>query len=109
MAQDPTSDALLNEVVRRIVSVHPQSRIVLLGSRARGTATGHSDYDLVVVTADLRDDEPPSARVRKALRDIDASLDLIVLTPEEWDHSRRVPGSVLREADATGRVLHAAA
>ena len=89
--------------------MHPQARIVLFGSRARGTPTAHSDYDLVVVTPDLRADEPPAARVRKALRGVDASFDLIVLTPDEWDACRVVRGSVLRAADDTGVVLHAAA
>ena len=109
MSHAHTSQPQLQDIVQRILSVHPRARIVLFGSRAHGSATAHSDYDLVVITPDLRADEPPAARVRKALRGVDASFDLIVLTPQEWESCRAVRGSVLRAAADTGLVLHAAA
>ncbi len=109
MANVNTADPQLKRIVDGIVSVHPHARILLFGSRARGTAKATSDFDLVIVTPDLTAAEPAAARVRKALRDVDASLDLIVLTPEEWEASRKVRGSVLREAAEHGVELYAAA
>jgi predicted nucleotidyltransferase len=41
-------DAIPDEVVRRITSAITPWRIVLFGSRARGSAKAHSDYDFYV-------------------------------------------------------------
>jgi hypothetical protein len=44
----------LNQRVTDIMCVHPQVRSVrLAGSRARGTATAHSDWDFQVDAADF--------------------------------------------------------
>ncbi len=46
------SDVVLNEFLARIATVRPQiRRIVLFGSRARGTHRPDSDYDLLVVVS----------------------------------------------------------
>jgi len=100
---------VLREIVQRILSVHPRARIVLFGSRASETARPDSDYDLLVIAPDVRADEPPSGRIRRALRGVDVSLDLVVVTPREWTAMRRVRGSVVQAASETGRILHDAA
>ncbi len=56
MTPSIASDAVLNEFLARIATVRPQiRRIVLFGSRARGTHRPGSDYDLLVVV--LQKDE----------------------------------------------------
>lgn len=101
--------AVLGDIVQRILSVHPHARIILFGSRALEAARPDSDFDLLIVAPDLSPGEPPSARIRRALRGLGRSFDLVVVTPEEWATMRRVRGSVVRVASETGRVLHEAA
>lgn len=103
------ADALLDDIVRRILSVQPRARIVLFGSRATGQGRPDSDVDLVVVLPRLPPDEPRSAGIRAALRGVGVGLDLIVLTPQEWATMRHMRNSVVREAAETGLVLHDAA
>ena len=47
------TDELLQEIVRRILSVGSPHTIVLFGSRARGDARPDSDLDLMVLSEDL--------------------------------------------------------
>jgi predicted nucleotidyltransferase len=42
-------EALLNEIVRRVLSVTHPERIILFGSAATGQMTKDSDIDLLVV------------------------------------------------------------
>jgi predicted nucleotidyltransferase len=101
---------LVDDITSRTLAVFPGAqRIILFGSRGRGTATPESDFDLLVVTpTELR---PPvrTARLRQALRGLDASFDLIVVTPEEFGVVRGFASGVVGRAVAEGTVLYAAA
>jgi predicted nucleotidyltransferase len=103
-------DVLLREVVRRALLVVPGvQRIVLFGSRARGTARPDSDVDLVIITPTVPAHGPRTVALRLALRGLDVGFDLIVLTPEEWQVLSAQPGTVAAAADLEGQVLHEAA
>lgn len=74
---------LIDEIVQRLVDVFHPERILLFGSRARGTADIESDIDLLVV-ADC--DDPVHirmARAQQALRGVPAAIDVFVSTPDE--------------------------
>jgi len=71
-------DETLREIVDRIVRGFSPVRIILFGSRARGTATADSDVDLLVVT-----DRPGSKRrqavaIDLALADISVAKDVVI-------------------------------
>lgn len=102
-------DQALGEMVARLTATLDAQRIYLFGSRARGDAGSDSDYDLLVVVE--AGDEPLyrlSQRGYRALRTIDAAVDVVVWDRETFD--RRVhlkasfPATVVRE----GRLLHVA-
>lgn len=57
-------DPILAEIVRRLVDELEPERVYLFGSRARGEAGAHSDYDLLVVVASS--DEPSYRVARRA-------------------------------------------
>ena len=103
---DPVLDAI---IVRILAEVPGIRRIILFGSRAKGLARPDSDYDLLVV-ADLAD--PPAARclrVRRALRGLGVGLDIVVVTPVEYENLKSFRSGVVAWADRDGAVLHAAA
>jgi len=77
-------DPYLDEIVRVLKHYEPE-RIVLFGSRARGEADEHSDYDLIVIKCTdrpflerLRDMVPYLVRLARP-------VDILVYTPEEFD------------------------
>jgi predicted nucleotidyltransferase len=100
------NDAALREIVERIVRGFSPRRIILFGSRARGTAVAESDVDLLVVT-----DRPGSHRqqaiaIDLALADIRVAKDVLVVGMEELEQDRDVVGTIAYPAWREGIVLY---
>jgi len=77
------TDLYLDEIVAVLKPYDPE-RIILFGSRPRGEADEHSDYDLMVIK---RTDRPFLDRLRDMvpyLRQLTRPADILVYTPEEF-------------------------
>ncbi len=106
---DLANDALLAEIVRRLVEAYQPDRIYLFGSKARGDAGPDSDYDIMVV---VPDDAPADRRKSetgyRAVWGLYTSADIIVWPLSEFESrlhlKASLPSTVLRE----GVLLHAA-
>jgi predicted nucleotidyltransferase len=99
-------DAALQEIVERIVKRFSPRKVILFGSRARGTAVPESDVDLLVVT-----DRPGSRRqlaiaIDLALADIRVAKDILVVGIEELERDRDVVGTIAYPAWREGVVLY---
>ena len=100
---------ILAEAVRRIRVQFAPVRIVLFGSRARGTARPNSDFDLLVVFDDPGDWRRPG-QILGALFDLPASFDVLVESTASWNKWRQVKPTLLATIDREGRaILDAAA
>jgi predicted nucleotidyltransferase len=100
------SSQLLQEAVRRLVDkFHPQ-RIILFGSQARGTADDRSDVDLLVVCRIEGDRFKLMTDMGRALSGVGFARDIIVLSPEEFERDREIPGTIARPASLEGKVLY---
>ena len=85
-------------MINRIVhSFHPV-RIILFGSRARGSAGPDSDVDLLVVLSDVADKRKKAIEIRRVLADFPVGKDIIVTTPDEIARRGHLVGTVLRPA-----------
>ena len=99
----------LRQATERLVKQFRPERVILFGSQARGSADTHSDVDLLVVCR--VDPERPRRRalmvaMDRALAGLGFASDVIVLTPEEFERDRHIPGTVARPAWQEGRVLY---
>jgi HEPN domain-containing protein/predicted nucleotidyltransferase len=98
-------DQVLEQVTRTIAEELRPRRIVLFGSRARGTAAPDSDYDIMV---EMETDLTDSQRVR-AVRDLfprrDWSMDIHVYTPDELRRWKDDVGFIVYDIVREGRVL----
>jgi predicted nucleotidyltransferase len=106
LGQDP----LLAEIVRRLVQEFHPTRLFLFGSRARGQAIEGSDYDLLLV---LPATGVPAYRLaqqahRSALRGINAPVDVIMITDQEFGRKKTVIGTLAEIAIHEGKELYAA-
>ncbi len=104
------NDAVLTEIVRRIVAEFHPKRVFLFGSRARGDAVQGSDYDILVIMAT---EETPGYRLaqrahRGILRGIPAPIDLIFFTEKKFEERKTVIGSLPETAIHEGKELYAA-
>ena len=99
-------DAITSTMVDRIVGQFQPTRVVLFGSRARGSASERSDVDLLVVMRNVVDKRKAAVAIRRLVADLPVSKDIIVATPEEIEHRGRVAGTVLHAALRDGAVLY---
>ena len=90
----------------RLVARFRPRRIILFGSRARGTADARSDFDLLVVCPVRRKRRAIVTAMYDALADLRIAMDLIVLTPREFELDRQIPGTIARPAWLEGRVIY---
>ena len=101
MTQPPIQD-----ILRQIVAACSPQRVVLFGSRARGTARPDSDVDLLIV---MDTPLPFYERISSVLRLFGLrpwSMDVIVLTPEEAAQQRNERNSLVSLAEREGKVLY---
>ena len=101
------SKKILNEAKERLVkNFHPQ-RIILFGSQARKTADKHSDVDLLVICNFQGNRRALLVAMDRSLKGLPMARDIMVLTPEEFERDRHIPGTVARPAWREGKVLYA--
>jgi predicted nucleotidyltransferase len=106
LAREP----LLAEIVRRLGRAIEPERIYLFGSMARGDAGPDSDYDILVLVE--RRTEPLyrlSLRGFRALRGIDAAVDVVVWDRATFDARLHLPASFPATVVREGRILRIAA
>ncbi len=104
------SEALLDQMVEKIVAEVDPEQIVLFGSRARGDARAGSDVDLVVVESEPfgqeRSKRLEAARLYRTLSGFLVSKDILVYSRDEVDYWRSSLNHVLARALREGRVLY---
>ncbi len=78
-------------------------KIILFGSRAKKTAKKNSDYDFLLVSKKFQkiEWEERSAKAHKLKRNIPAAMDIICLTPKEFEEKRKQIG-IVQEAAKEG-------
>ena len=108
------TDALLEQMVEKIVAEVDPEQIILFGSRARGDARAGSDVDLVVVESEPfgqeRSKRLEAARLYRTLSGFLVSKRLDILdslySRDEVDYWRDSLNHVLARALREGRVLY---
>lgn len=97
----------VEEAIRRIIQVNRPRMVVVFGSYVRGTLNRNSDLDVLVVTEDtVVNPVEESVRIRRALRDIPMSIDIVVVPWSQWERFKDTPGLIYREALRTGKIVY---
>ena len=99
-------DEVLNEVRQRLVDGFHPDKIILFGSQARGTADDRSDVDILVICPVAGNRRALTLAMDRALWGLRLARDIVVLTPEEYQRDRQIPGTIARPASLEGRVLY---
>jgi predicted nucleotidyltransferase len=102
------SEKTIKEATRRLVDNFYPKKIILFGSQARRKADKRSDVDLLVVCPIRGSRRALMVAMDRALRGIGFARDIIVLTPEEFDRDRHIPGTIARPASLEGRIIYEA-
>ena len=78
-------------------------RVILFGSRAKKTAKKNSDYDFLLVSPKFKkmEWEERSVKAYRLKRNIPAAMDIICLTPKEFEEKKKQIG-IVQEAVKEG-------
>jgi len=99
-------EQILSEMVARIRKSLAPERIILFGSRARGTAHPHSDIDLLVIKPSDQPRHRRSAPLYTLLADLPVEVEVVVYTPEEVLEWSEVPQAFVTTAIREGKILY---
>ena len=99
-------DALIDEIVRRVLSVAKPDKIILFGSAATGQMTRDSDIDLSVVDPEPIDQREEYVRIRHALGDLGYPFDILFISTDWFEASKNVIGGIAYPANKYGKVIH---
>ena len=102
-------DALIDEIVRRVLSVAQPDKIILFGSAATGKMTRDSDIDLLIVESEPIDRREEYVRIRHALGDIGYPFDILFIATPWFEESKNVIGGIAYPAHKYGKVIYDAA
>jgi predicted nucleotidyltransferase len=100
------TEADIRRAVQALVEEFRPYRVILFGSHARGSADARSDVDLLVVCPVGGSRRALQVAMDRALRGCGFARDIVVLTQEEYERDRHIPGTVARPASREGRVLY---
>ncbi len=99
-------DALVERVTRKIADAIRPDKIILFGSRAKGTATEESDIDLVVVYSGPKTTLEIELEIEDLFIPRDFSMDVIVMRPEDIERKKRIANTLAREVSERGVVCY---
>ncbi|MBI5373883.1 MAG: nucleotidyltransferase domain-containing protein [Candidatus Schekmanbacteria bacterium] len=100
----------VEQVIRKIIEISNPSKLIIFGSYAKGKINLNSDLDvLVVVNNSIENPRKESVRIRRALKGILLSIDIIVIPESKFTELANTPGLIYREAIRTGKVVYESA
>jgi len=107
-AKNQSSDdkSLSHEIVQRIVREIRPWKIILFGSRSKGTARSDSDFDILVIAESKEPRFRRAAPLYGALSDVIWPMDILVYTPQEVEDWRNVPQAFDTTAVREGKLLY---
>lgn len=97
---------IIDQIVERIVNTAHPDKIILFGSRARGDTNELSDYDLLVVMSFTGKRRDIMVEIDMALAGLGIARDVIILSPQEYEETQKIPGTISQPAAEEGIVLY---
>lgn len=105
LAPITADSAWVPRAVERIVGQFDPVRVILFGSQSRGEARWDSDFDFLVVLAEVEDPRRSAIEIRRALKDLPIGKDVLV-TSREASQGGHPAGSAISEALNTGVAVY---
>ena len=100
--------AILDDIIRRIVDVAQPEKIILFGSAARGDMRSNSDVDLLIIKEGA-DALELMGDIYMNLDGVGAAVDAIVVTPDDVERYKDTHALVIKPALQEGKVVYEAA
>lgn len=100
------TQAILDDIIRRVVEVAQPVQIILFGSAAHGEMTSDSDVDLLVVKEAQINRGEHEENIYRNFFGLTIPVDVIVVTTEDIEKYRDKVGTIIRPALREGRTIY---
>ncbi len=100
------SEAIIDQIVQKIVDQVNPLQVILFGSYARGMPATDSDLDLFVVVESNLPRHKRSAKIRLLFSPAPCPLDILVYTPQEVESCSGVVNHIVTHVMTTGKILY---
>ena len=98
--------AILNDIIHRVVEVAKPDKIILFGSAARDEMGANSDIDLLVIKSGDFHRGRLTEEIYMNLFGVGQAVDIVVVTPEDVEQYRDSFALVIRPALEEGRTVY---
>lgn len=95
--------AILDAARRAAGAASCPAEVLLFGSYARGDADEGSDLDLMVIEDQVDDKTAEYLKIHRAVGSMGVGVDIVVISREDFERWRQVPGTVPYWAAKEGR------
>jgi uncharacterized protein len=100
------AEAMIERAGRVLIdAASAPAKVILFGSYARGDADGGSDFDFLVIESNVADRAAEAVKLRRALGDFGAPVDVIVMDQALVARRAKVRGTMVDRALREGRVV----
>lgn len=96
----------LKNAVKAIVSVANPDKIILFGSRAAGKQRAASDYDLLVIKKNLKNQRKLVHDIYLRFKNIGAPVDVLAIDMAKFEELKDDPYLIYCEAYQKGKVIY---
>ena len=94
------------EMVHRIVKQFHPEKIIAFGSLVRGQAGPDSDLDILVIMPVQGSCRQKANEIDLALADRTIPMDIIVVTPDQFDRQKNMMATIASAAALEGKVMY---
>jgi predicted nucleotidyltransferase len=103
-------EKIIEQVKKQLVNVYKPLEIYLFGSYAWGHPDEESDLDLLIIVEKLDKDRYSTlVEGHRALRDVDAAKDLLILSKDEFEQYSEDPRKIYYKIKRLGKKIYARA
>lgn len=100
-------DKTLEKIIEKILEVIIPDKIILFGSRAKGTACEDSDYDILVIKSGIENKREIAKKLYRNMFGTNASVDIIVEKSEIVEKYKDSVGFIYKFALKEGKIIYA--
>jgi len=100
------AEAMIEQAGRVLIDAVPApAKVILFGSRARGSDDDRSDFDFLVIEREVDDRFGEMVRLGRALGRLLIPADVVVVSEQHVRRWGAVKGTMIHEAMSEGRVV----
>ncbi|MCK5682921.1 nucleotidyltransferase domain-containing protein [bacterium] len=101
-------DKILQKIREIIINAVSPDKIILFGSRARGEITESSDYDILVIKDNIKNERVITRKINYELlkNHIEKEVDLLATTLKKWNKNINEIGYIYKQIKSEGIVLY---